>query len=370
MLRCGPSREDENLYERIRRVDWLGTTQALLAALLFGLTAPLAKRYLTIIPAIEATGLLYLSAGLVLGAWLAAQRLIAGGASSKEAALRRADWPYLAGAIVFGGLIGPTLLLFGLSRATGTVASLLLNLEAVFTVLLAISFGEALGRRAAGGVIAIIAASAVLAFDPGQLGATTLLGVLALVGACASWGLDNNLTQRLSGRNPLAIVTVKGLCAGPMALALAFAIGAPWPTPTTFLAALLLGASGYGLSLAFFVLALRHVGSARAGSLFATAPFVGALASIPVLGERPTPYLLASGVIMAVGVHWLITENHSHEHAHEDLAHDHAHMHDEHHQHEHEGDFGPEPHAHPHVHVPLSHSHPHTPDLHHRHRHE
>jgi drug/metabolite transporter (DMT)-like permease len=358
------------LYERTGRLEWLGTAQALGAALLFGVAAPLAKKYLTQIPAIEASGLLYLSAGLVLGAWLGVQRCLATGQGVKEASPQKADVPYLAGAVLFGGLLGPALLLMGLARSTGTVASLLLNLEAVFTVLLAIAFGESLNRRAAVGVGAILLASVVLAIDPTHVGATTWLGVLAIAGACAAWGLDNNLTQRLSGKNPLAIVTIKGLCAGPLSLALAASLGAPWPGPATLLAALLLGASGYGLSLVFFVLALRHVGAARTGSLFATAPFVGAVASVAFLGERPSVYMLVSGGVMALGVHLMITERHGHRHTHDPLAHDHAHSHDEHHQHTHTGDEGPEPHAHPHVHTPLTHTHPHTPDLHHRHRHE
>lgn len=340
-----------------------GTAYALAAALLFGATAPFAKRYLTDIPAIEASGLLYTSAGLALALAMLAQR------GSPEARLRRADVPYLAGAAFFGGLVGPCLLLLGLAHATGTVASLLLNLEAVFTVLIALALGESLDRRAGLGILAILAGSVLLAVDPGAVGAASWLGVAAVAGACLSWGIDNNVTQKLAGRDPLAIVAVKGLVAGPIALALAALTGAPWPGGQALLAGLMLGASGYGLSLVCFVHALRHAGTARTGSLFATAPFVGAVCSLAFLHE-PLGWLAAgAGALMALGVVLMLGEQHAHEHTHEALAHDHVHVHDEHHQHAHDGTEGPEPHAHPHHHDPLTHSHPHAPDLHHRHRH-
>ncbi|MDB5101206.1 MAG: EamA family transporter [Cyanobacteria bacterium RYN_339] len=344
----------------------VGTAYALGAAVLFGIAAPFAKRYLTDIPAIEASGLLYTSAGLVLALAMAIR---GGRAGTSEARLRRADVPYLAGAAFFGGLLGPALLLMGLAHATGTVASLLLNLEAVFTVLIALALGESLDRRAGLGILAILAGSMLLAVEPGALGAGSLLGVAAIGGACLSWGIDNNVTQKLSGRDPLAIVAVKGLVAGPIALGLAALTGAPWPSGQTLLAGLVLGASGYGLSLVCFVYALRHAGTARTGSLFATAPFVGAAASVVFLHEPFGVLTAVTGALMAVGVVLMLGEDHGHEHAHEALEHDHVHVHDEHHQHAHDGTEGPEPHSHLHRHGPLTHSHPHSPDLHHRHRH-
>jgi len=352
---------------------WKGTgaVEALAAALLFGLAAPFAKRFLTGIPPVEASGLLYLSAGLSLGLITAVRRLFGRSlAVRKEANLTREDLPFLLGAILFGGLIGPALLMLGLRYATGTVASLLLNLEAVFTILIAMGFGESLDRRALFGVLGILLGTVALAVDPGQLGASSLFGSLAIAGACLSWGIDNNVTQRLSGRDPLAVVTVKGLVAGPIALALAGLTGATWPSGQTLLAAGILGASGYGLSLVFFVLALRHWGTARTGSVFATAPFVGAVVSVFLLKEPLTWLTIVAGITMAVGVYCLTTETHAHEHTHEPLEHDHAHVHDEHHQHAHIGDEGLEPHSHVHVHAVLTHSHAHHPDLHHRHRHD
>jgi drug/metabolite transporter (DMT)-like permease len=340
-----------------------GTAYALAAAILFGITAPFAKRFLTGIPAIEASGLLYTSAGLVLAICM----LIQGGAA--EARLRRADVPYLAGAIFFGGLLGPCLLLLGLAHATGTVASLLLNLEAVFTVLIALALGESLDRRAGFGILAILAGSVLVAVDPGAVGSASLLGVAAVAGACLSWGIDNNVTQKLAGRDPLAIVAVKGLVAGPIALGLAALTGAPWPSGQAVLAGLVLGASGYGLSLVCFVRALRDAGTARTGSLFATAPFVGAVCSLVVLREPLGWQAAGAGALMALGVVLMLGERHEHAHTHEALEHDHVHVHDEHHQHAHDGTEGPEPHSHPHLHEPLTHTHPHAPDLHHRHKH-
>lgn len=349
----------------------IGTLLALAAALLFGVTAPFAKLYLTGLPPIEASGLLYTSAGWALGAWWGLGRLLGGkDQARREAPVVRADLPYLAGAIVFGGLVGPTLLLAGLARTTGTAASLLLNLEAVFTVVLAIALGESVGRRVLLGIAAIVLGGLALAFDPSGWGRTSGMGALMIAGACASWGLDNNLIQRLSGRDPVAIVALKGLVAGPSALVIARTLGAPWPTPGEAIAAVAIGALGYGVSLVLFVLALRHAGSARTGSLFATAPFAGAITSLVVLHEQPTIAMVVAGLSMAVGTTLMLTEDHSHEHTHEALAHDHAHTHDEHHQHEHEGWEGPEPHAHPHEHTPVTHTHEHQPDLHHRHGHD
>lgn len=346
-----------------------GALQALFAAILFGLTAPFAKRYLTGIPAIEASGLLYLSAGLFLGSLLLLRRLNAKEVR-RESPLARADLPFLVGSITFGGLIGPALLLFGLAQVSGTIASLLLNLEVVFTVLLALFFGESLGKRALWGCLLIVVGGAVLAIDPGQLGRGSWVGVLAIALACLAWGIDNNLTQRLSGKDPLMIVALKGLGAGPIALLLAYLTGAGMPSRGTVAIALLLGAAGYGLSLVLFVLALRNWGTARTGSLFATAPFVGGLVSILFLHEPPNAMILGAGLVMACGVVLMLLEDHGHEHLHEPLSHDHAHTHDEHHRHSHPEGEGPEPHSHLHSHEELRHNHPHQPDLHHRHRHE
>jgi drug/metabolite transporter (DMT)-like permease len=336
------------------------TLQALLAAALFGVSAPLVKALGVAGVPLIASGLLYLGAGaglLPLG-------------RRGEAPLRRADLPLVAGVIVVGGVLGPGLLIFGLARASATATSLLLNLETVFTTLLAVAlFRESVGRRAIAAMALIVLGAAALTFESG--GATrSLAGPLAVVGACACWGLDNNLTQRLSLRDPLAVVRVKGLCAGALSLAIGYAAGERLPAWRPSLAVLAVGAAGYGASLVLYVRALRALGAARTGMLFATAPFAGALAALALVGDRPSLVLGAGALAMAGGVALLAFERHEHEHQHEALEHEHQHVHDEHHQHAHDGaDPADEPHSHPHRHEPLRHAHAHAPDLHHRHKH-
>ncbi|HZS41722.1 MAG TPA: EamA family transporter [Polyangia bacterium] len=339
------------------------TLQALVAAALFGASAPLVKWLGVAGTPLVASGILYLAAGVGL---LPFRR-------RGEAPLRRADWPLLAGVILVGGVLGPALLIFGLARASATATSLLLNLETVFTTILAVAlFRESVGWRALAAMALIVAGAAALTFEQG--GATrSLAGPLAVAGACACWGLDNNLTQRLSLRDPLAVVRWKGLCAGALSLAIGLAAGERLPAWRAAALVALVGAAGYGASLVLYVRALRSLGAARTGTLFATAPFAGALVAIALGGDRPSLVLGAAAAAMAGGVALLAFERHEHAHAHEALEHEHQHVHDEHHQHSHEGlgagEPGPEPHSHPHKHEPLTHSHPHSPDLHHRHKH-
>jgi drug/metabolite transporter (DMT)-like permease len=193
---------------------------------------------------------------------------------------------------------------------------------------------------------------------------------LAIVGACIAWGLDNNLTRKVSLADPLQIVELKGLIAGPVNLALGLLAGGHLPGASVSMAAGLVGFLGYGVSLVLFVYALRHLGTARTGAYFSTAPFLGAVAALALLQEPLTAQLLAAGVLMGIGVWLHLTEHHEHEHLHEPLEHAHPHVHDEHHQHVHGPDdpLG-EPHTHAHRHEPLRHRHPHVPDMHHHHKH-
>jgi drug/metabolite transporter (DMT)-like permease len=205
--------------------------------------------------------------------------------------------------------------------------------------------------------------------DAGAATASRWTGALAVAGACAAWAIDNNLTQRLSLRDPLAVVAVKGLGAAPVALAIARGTGAPWPPATALAGALALGALSYGLSLVFYVRAARTLGAARTGMLFAAAPFIGAALAVPIAGEQPSLRLAGAAALIAGGVALLLAERHEHTHTHDPLEHEHTHVHDEHHQHVHHGDEGPEPHSHAHRHEPLTHAHPHASDAHHRHKH-
>lgn len=345
-----------------------GIAAALGAAALFGASTPLAKLLLGDgqDPWLLA-GLLYLGSGLGLAAYRLA-RYQAGQAAS-EAPLRRADLPWLALVILAGGVAGPVLLMLGLSRTEATTAALLLNLEGLATMAIAwLWFRENVDRRLLLGALAILAGALLLSWrgGPGAVGP----GALLIAGACLAWGIDNNLTRKLSSADPLAIAMAKGLVAGTVNLVLGMAMGAAWPAPWSLAGAAMLGLLGYGVSLVLFILALRHLGTARTGAYFSLAPFIGALLALPLFGEAVTPALLGAGALMALGVWLHLTERHAHVHNHEALAHDHRHSHDTHHAHEHApGDPSGEPHSHPHRHTPLRHSHPHYPDLHHRHPH-
>jgi drug/metabolite transporter (DMT)-like permease len=342
-----------------------GAAFGLGAAALFGLSAPMAKVLLGAVSPVLLAGLLYL--GAAAGLWLhRAVRPV-----THEAPLTRDDWPKLAAVVLAGGILGPVLMLFGLQRVTALAGSLLLNLEAPFTVLLAVVlFREHLGRYAAGAAAFIVGGAVVLELEPGMLGADTV-GVLLLAGACLCWGLDNNLTQRLSLRDPFAIVRVKTLVAGVVNTTLGLVVtGGQLPAAVYVAGALVLGSLSYGVSVVLDAYALRLVGAAREAAYFATAPFVGAVAAVAFLGDSLRGYEVVAMGSMAVGVALLLREQHSHLHEHEPLEHEHLHEHDEHHQHAHApGDPPGEPHSHWHRHEPLVHDHPHLPDAHHRHRH-
>ena len=341
---------------------------ALLSAVLFGVSTPAAKALLgTIDPAVLA-GLLYCGAGLGIAVLRRVARPLI--RLDAEPSLGRADVPWLAGAIAAGGIVGPLLLMFGLQRTDAAAASLLLTLEGAATALLAwFVFRENFDRRVAFGMACLVAGALVLAWS-GRPTLSGLLGPAAIVGACIAWGLDNNLTRKVSLADPLQIVELKGLIAGPVNLAIGLSAGGALPSAIPVAAAAVVGFIGYGVSLALFVFALRHLGSARTGAYFSTAPFIGALAAVLWLGEPVTGQLVVAGALMGLGVWLHLTEQHEHEHVHEPMVHTHAHMRDLHHRHAHRPTDPPgEPHTHQHRHEWLRHTHPHVPDMHHTHRH-
>ncbi len=343
---------------------------ALAAAALFGASTPLAKLLLGEISPVVLASLLYLGSGLGLLAVRVLSRLfVKATPGSQEASLSGQNYVWLAGAILAGGVVAPVLLMWGLSGAGASETSLLLNLEGVVTILVAaFLFREAVGGRVWAAAALMIAAALVLSWQP-QADFKLSLHVVAIVGACFCWALDNNFTRKISANDPMVLAMIKGLAAGSFNLALAFAFGQHFPALTALTGALILGFLSYGVSLVLFILALRHLGSARTGAHFSTAPFIGAAIAIFALGE---PFTVSFSVALAlmVAATWLVlTEQHAHEHVHEHMAHSHRHIHDEHHQHAHRGDEGPEPHAHWHEHPPITHTHPHLPDLHHRHKH-
>ena len=344
-----------------------GIPLALLSAVLFGASTPLAKLLLGAVSPWMMAGLLYLGAGLGLAAIHAVRAMLR--LPAAEAPLRRADLPWLGLVILSGGVAGPLLLMFGLAHAQAASASLLLNLEGLATMGIAwVAFRENADRRLLLGAFAILAGAAILSW---QGRASLDLGAGLIAGACLCWGVDNNLTRKLSSADPVQIAMLKGLVAGAVNVALALGAGGHFPAPGLLAAAGLVGFLGYGVSLVLFVLALRHLGTARTGAYFSLAPFVGAAIAVVFLGEPLSSRLLVSGALMGLGLWLHLAERHAHEHAHEELEHEHRHSHDEHHQHEHGEDAPPgEPHSHRHRHKRLVHSHAHYPDLHHRHAHK
>lgn len=342
-----------------------GALFAVASALLFGIATPLAKLVLGAIDPLLLAGLLYAGAGIGLAALRAITK-----ASRTEAQLSRKDLPWLAGAILFGGIGGPILLMLGLAHTQAGTASLLLTLEGVATALIAfVVFREHIGLRNGVGYLLIVLGAASLAWR-GGFEAADLTGPAMIVAACIAWGVDNNLTRKIAGADPMAIAMWKGAIAGPVTIASAFAAGAHAPPTNAVAEALAIGLLGYGASLVLFILALRALGTARTGAYFGTAPFIGATLSIVLFAEPITPFFLLAGLLIAAGVFIHLTERHGHEHVHEPMEHEHAHVHDVHHQHAHGPNDPPgEPHVHAHAHGRLVHAHAHTPDEHHRHEH-
>lgn len=344
----------------------LGIWLALAAAVLFGISAPLAKTLVENASPQLVAGLLYSGSGV----GLAILSIVLRSRISSQASLTRKDWPWLAAAIAFGGVIAPLLLLTGLSHTAASTASLLLNLEGVFTAVIAWTlFHENVDRRIALGMFLIVAGGIVLSWN-GQLSLGGIRGPLAVAAACLCWGIDNNLTQKVSASDPFRIAMLKGLIAGAVNVAIALSLGARFPSAERTGGALLLGFFSYGLSLVLFVAALSRLGTARTSAYFSIGPFVGAFFSLIIWREPVTLAFGVAALLMGAGLFLHFTERHEHWHKHERMEHTHSHVHDEHHQHAHSPDDPPgEPHTHAHVHEPLEHSHLHFPDIHHRHSH-
>jgi drug/metabolite transporter (DMT)-like permease len=339
-----------------------GALLALLAAALFGVSTPLVQRFGVGLGAFSTAALLYAGA--------AAVGLLVRQPIEREARLRRGDLPRLISMAGFGAVVGPVALAWGLQHTSGTSASLMLTLEALFTAVLAWRlYRETMDGRVWTAMALLLAGGMVLVLDQGRTGGAQLWGLLAVLLATAAWGVDNTLSRALAERDPGQVVMVKALLGATATSGLALAFGEPLPSALAAAALLGIGATGYGLSLRFYLLAQRAFGAARTGSVFAFAPFIGAAFAV-ALGDRSASGLMALGsVLMLAGVVLHLAESHGHEHAHEALEHEHAHRHgDGHHDHHHD----PMPaadHSHVHRHAPLRHQHPHVPDAHHGHRH-
>jgi drug/metabolite transporter (DMT)-like permease len=339
-----------------------GIIAAFGAALLFGAGTPFAKWLLDAVSPWLLAGLLYFGSGIGLTLYRRLTR-------APAVRLPRGEMSWLVGAILSGGIVGPVLLMLGLTGMSASGASLLLNAEGVFTALLAwFVFKENFDRRIVLGMAAILTGAVILSW-PAEATFTGLLPALAVLGACFAWGVDNNLTRKISLTDAVWLASVKGLASGAFDLALAFSLGASMPALPILAGAMVVGLFAYGVSLALFVTALRHLGTARTGAYFSIAPFFGALLAV-AMGDPVTMPLLIAGALMALGAWLHVTERHEHLHEHEATNHTHVHFHDAHHQHAHDFPWeGQEPHEHPHAHQPLRHTHLHFPDSHHRHQH-
>lgn len=345
----------------MRLVSRVGVLRCLVAAVLFGATAPAASKLAGSVPAFTLAGLLY------VGAALAVLPIVAHRPPSREALV--AEWRPATVAVVAGGAVGPVLLVAGLARTNAATASILLNTELPATVILAVLvFREHLGRRLSWSVVLITLAGALLTWRPG---ASLDAGAVLIIAACACWGLDNCVTARIEQLAPEHVVALKGVVAGGANLVIGLLIAGWGATtgPEDVVAALAIGAAGYGASITLWVKGARDLGAARGQVIFATAPFIGAAIAWVVLGEDILAVQVVASVLAAIGVAISLDSSHHHEHRHHPLTHDHEHVHDDgHHGHEHPDGVASR-HSHRHDHPELIHAHPHVPDLHHRHDH-
>ncbi len=349
-----------------------GIVLGLLAAVLFGLSAPLAKLVLPQSTPLVLSSLFYLGAGAILSVISVLQKVCSKrDSTSREVDLRFEDAYLMAGVVLFGGVLAPVLMLSGLKHLSAASASLMLNLEAPFTVMLAaVLFRDRLEGQELLGAALVLVGSSLLSVNSGATVTGSVLAALKLAAAAMLWAIDNNLTQCLSTRNPLAVARVKTLAAGLFSLILTRTIGLAMPPAHLCIGALGIGATCYGASVVLYVYALRYIGAARQATVFATAPFVGALMAGPINGEWLRFSELCAGLVTAGGLALMMRHRHVHEHVHEELIHEHPHTHDIHHQHDHVGlPSLREPHSHWHRHLPMVHTHDHLPDLHHRHHH-
>ncbi len=346
-----------------------GPLLALGAAALFGISTPFGKILLSEMSPQWLGGLLCLGSGGGLALWMLLRRLL-NRPVRQEAALTRKDLPLMSAATLIGGVFAPVLLAVGLDHTPASTASLLLNIEGVFTALIAwFVFHEHFDRRIFLGMLAILLGSAILSWQ-GQPGGGIPWNALGIAGACLCWAIDNNLTRKISAADPVQITALKGVVSGSVNVGIALLVSQKLPPWSAIAQASVLGFFSYGLSLVCFVLALRHLGTARTGAYFSTAPFLGSAIALSLAWQLPTALFWLAAALMAAGVLLHLTEEHNHLHRHEAMEHEHLHVHDAHHQHEHLPSDPPgEPHSHWHRHEVLEHSHPHFPDIHHQHPH-
>lgn len=345
---------------------------ALLSALLFGASAPLIKMILGEIDPVPLAAFLYLGSGFGLIIF----KLIISKIKKEvvnEASLKKTDLPWLVGAIIFGGVLAPIVLMISLKNTPASTASLLLNFECVATTIIAlVFFKENIGKQILGAVGLITLASIILSWNSSNQWGFSIAS-LGIIFACFCWGIDNNFTRNISAKDPFSIVIIKGIAAGLFSLFLSIIMGSSIPNFRIVVIVMLIGFLCYGVSIVLFVFAMRAMGSARTSALFGAAPFIGAILSFVLLGDIPNTMVIIAFPIMITGTILLLKENHNHVHRHEPVVHEHRHNHcDNHHNHEHKEIVGFDPkleHTHIHAHELQEHSHPHSPDIAHRHSH-
>lgn len=344
-----------------------GIPAAIFSALLFGCGTPLLKLMVNDISPVLLAGIIYFFSGLILFLFF----LIGRKRKKSDEGIHLKDLGSFSGSILFGGILGPVLLMTGLLTIGGSSASLLLNLEGVFTALIAwFVFKENFDKKIVIGMALILLGGVLLSIENSVL-IGSFIGILSIMGACLCWAIDNNLTQKLSTQNLFLISSIKGLVAGTVNIMIAFIIGQTIDNFNLIIPTITIGFFSYGISLVLFVYSLRHIGTARTSAYFSSAPFFGAILSILIFNEPITLSILSAGLLMIIGIYFHISENHGHEHIHEFIQHSHSHNHiDEHHFHNHVQRISTdETHTHTHIHEPFTHQHAHFPDIHHRHGH-
>ncbi len=348
----------------------LGIWWAVFSALLFGLVTPISKLFLSYVNPIGLAGLFYLGSGIGLGIIYLGNRIFRSDDNTSEILFTKHNLPWLAGAILAGGVAAPILLMTGINLSTASSSSLMLNMESVFTIIIAsLLFNERLEKKGLVGIGIIILGGILLSW-PEKMEFGSLQGPIFIAFACLAWGIDNNLTRQLSAGDPVQIASIKGMSAGITNIVLSFIVGLSFPSIAVASGIAAVGLLGYGFSIVFFIISLRHLGSARTSAFFSVAPFIGALASFLILGEPLTLKFTGSFIFMGIGIYLLFLEKHQHVHIHDTLTHSHLHEHDEHHKHAHPDEVENDTkHSHEHIHENLMHSHPHYPDIHHRHIH-
>ena len=335
--------------------------QALLAAVFFGASAPIAKLLLGEVPPVLMAAFLYLGSGTGISLVKLSQRMTS---QPREAGIRRPDVGWMAGAILSGGILAPIVLMISLHNTPASTASLLLNFEGVATTLIALFFfRESISRRAFTAIFAITLASIFLSTNPQSASFGFSLGALGILLACTLWGIDNNFTRNISAKDPLTIVAWKGLVAGSFSLLLGLLLGQKLPALPSILSILLLGFISYGLSTMLFIYSMRGLGASRTSALYGTAPLAGVILSILIFQDPITWAFIAAAILMVAGALLLANEEHAHFHIHMPVVHEHRHSHDEFHDHE----SSTVVHSHEHEHPRTEHEHGHMPDIHHRH---